>query len=213
MAKGEAPGNQAATRGRIREYSGPLGVLASGTLGMVLLCIISVFALESPKAPTNVDIEPKNIVDLAVSNLNTVSALTMQAVTGFIPTSTITPTLTPQFTDTSLLVSNTPRFVTVTPTLPRRTRAPLPTATRTALAPTKTPAEHPTTSPTITYTPITPTLADTPITPTIITDTPIPPYPTDTATELPPATTEIPSDTPTDPPTIAADPPSETPTP
>src|SRR6266542_5118350 len=186
MAKAEAPGNQVATRGRIREYSGPLGVLASGTLGMVLLCIISVFALESPKAPTNVDIEPKNIVDLAVSNLNTVSASTMQAVTGFIPTSTITPTLTPQFTDTSLLVSNTPRFVTVTPTLPRRTRAPLPTATRTALpSPTKTPTDRPLD---ITYTPITPTPTDTPITPTIITDTPIPPYPTDTATELPPAT-------------------------
>jgi hypothetical protein len=170
---------------RLREYGGPLGVLLAGIVGFSLLCSVSAMAMSDLSNYSPVTIEPLNFVDLAVSNLETAAALTEQAVTVFVPTET--PTVVPTATHTASLTptpTDTPRrFVTITPTIPRRTRPP---ATPTSIPPTRTP--------------IPPT--STPIPPD--TDTPIPP---DTDTPIPPATdTPMPPPTDTEPP-----PPTDTP--
>lgn len=155
-----------ATRVKAREYTGPLGILAAGAIGLSLLCSVSAMAIGDLNRYIPVTFAPINIVDLAVSNFGTAAALTEQIVTVFVPTETLAPTstedpasLTPQATDTQR------HFVTITPTLARRTRVPtlavIASRTRTARPPTRTPF------PTRTRTPIPPTR----------TNTPIPPYP------------------------------------
>lgn len=188
-----------ATRGKAREYMGPLGILAAGAIGLSLLCSVSAMAMGDLNRYVPITLEPINIVDLAVSNFQTAAALTEQIVTAFVPTETLVPTstdsppsLTPQPTDTQR------QFVTITPTLPRRTRVPF-TAT---FVPSRTPTSRPPTA-TRTRTPVPPTVTRT-RTPTSIppTNTPTDIPPTETNTSLPP-----PSDTPV-PPTETSVPPS-----
>jgi len=181
-----------ATRTKAREYSGPLGILAAGAIGLSLLCSVSAMAMGDLSRYVPITLEPLNIVDLAVANFQTAAALTEQVVTVFVPTQTLVPTntdsppsLTPSLTDTPR------RFVTITPTLPRRTRVPF-TAT---LAPSRTPTRRP---PTATRTPV-PTTTRTLVPPTFTpsnTPTDLPP-PTDTNTVPPPPTD---TDTPQPPP-------------
>ena len=181
-----------ATRVRAREYTGPLGILAAGVIGISLLCSVSAMAMGDLNRYVSITLEPIKIVDMAVSNFQTAAALTEQIVTVFVPTETLVPTstdsppsLTPQPTDTQR------RFVTITPTLPRRTRVPF-TAT---FVPSRTPTSRPPTA-TRTRTPVPPTVTRT-RTPTSIppTNTPTDPPPTDTNTPVTP-----PTDPPTDPP-------------
>lgn len=208
------------SRPRAREYSGPLGILAAGALGLSLLCSVSAMAMGDLNRYIPVTLVPLNIFDLAVSNLETAAALTEQVVTVFVPTATLTavpteterPSLTPEPSDTPR------RFVTITPTIPRRTRepatptrvptstprptnTPAPTSTNT-LRPTNTPTAVPPTNtliPTDTRTPIPDT--NTPIpdtnTPVPDTDTPQPPPDTDTP-EPPPTQIAFPASNPTD---------------
>jgi hypothetical protein len=189
---------------RAREYTGPLGILAAGAIGLSLLCSVSAMAMGDLNRYVPRTFEPINLVDLAVANFETAAALTEQMVTVFVPTETLAPTstpvpasLTPQPTDTER------RFVTITPTIARRTRVPstpviVASRTPTSRPPTRTPLP-----PTRTNTPIPPpTDTNTPIPPPTDTNTPIPP-PTDTNTPIPPPTdpnTPIPPPTATDPP-------------
>jgi len=194
------------TRVKAREYSGPLGILVAGAIGLSLLCSVSAMAMGDLNRYISLTLVPINIVDLAVSNFGTAAALTEQIVTVFVPTETLAPTgtpvpasLTPQPTDTQR------HFVTITPTIARRTRI-APTAvivasrTPTVRPPTRTPF------PTATRTPIPPTAppTNTPIPPT---DTPQPPPDTDTP-QPPPDT-----DTPQPPDTDTPQPPADTDTP
>ena len=143
---------------RVRDYRGPLGVLAAGAIGLSLLCSVSVMAMSDLENQVRITIEPLNIVDFAVSNLNTAAAFTQQAVTQFVPTPTLVPTNT---SAPSVVPSDTPRhFVTITPTLPRRTREPLNTQPPVPPARTNTPLPPPTKTlvpPTLTPVPDTPT--------------------------------------------------------
>ena len=197
---------------KAREYSGPLGILAAGALGLSLLCSVSAMAMDDLNRYIPITIEPLNLVDLAVSNLETAAAFTEQVVTAFVPTETLTPipptstaSLTPQPTDTQR------RFVTITPTRTRRPRIP-PTGTNVVPSQTATtaPSRIPTHTPSRT---LIPTLTNTPITPTP-TDPPtltLPPTVTDAPTAtVQPTVTDVPN-TPTDPPT-ATEPPTEIPT-
>src|SRR5512134_4188890 len=101
------PPSRSKTRVKAREYSGPLGILAAGALGLSLLCSVSAMAMGDLNRYISITLEPISILDLAVSNFGTAAALTEQVVTIFVPTETITPSstpvpasLTPQPTDT-----------------------------------------------------------------------------------------------------------------
>ena len=182
---------------------GPLGILAAGAIGISLLCSVSAMAMGDLNRYVSITLVPLNIVDLAVANFQTAAALTEQVVTAFVPTETLVPTstdsppsLTPEPTETQR------RFVTITPTLPRRTREPF-TATT---VPSRTPTPRPPTR-----TPVLPTATRT--------RTPIPP-PTFTATNTPiPPTTSVPptdppatdTNTPIPPPTDTLEPPTDPP--
>lgn len=170
---------------RAREYTGPLGILAAGAIGISMLCGVSAMAMGDLNRYVPITLEPINLVELAVANFQTAAALTEQVVTVFVPTQTLVPTstdgppsLTPQPTDTQR------RFVTITPTVARKTRTPiiLPSRTATTRPPTRTPTPiPPTATRTRTPTPI-PTDTDTSIPPT----TPV--YPIlPTTTETPPS--------------------------
>lgn len=189
---------------RAREYSGPLGILAAGAIGLSLLCSVSAMAMGDLNRYIPVTLEPISIVELAVANFQTAAAYTEQAVTVFVPTETLIPSrtpvpasLTPQPTDTQR------RFITITPTLPRRTRVP---STAVIIVASRTPTRPPTLVPTRTRTNTPPpTRTDTPIPPT---DTPLP-----TLTQEPPTPTEEPQPTATnEPQPTATDPPTEVPT-
>ena len=192
MAKAETFGKplikKDGTSASLRDYTSLLGVVAAGILGMSLLCITSAIALSNPDPANPIVLEPASIVDMAIQNLNTVSALTVQAVAVSIdstPTLSATAIAAPQ-TLTSSAFPTLPRF---TSTATRRPRA---TSTPTHVPPTNTPRPP-------TNTPI-----------PSPTNTPIPPPPTHTNTAIPP-TTESPVVYPTDEPT-ATDPPTVEPT-
>lgn len=184
---------------------GPVGILAAGAIGISLLCSVSAMAMGDLNRYVSITLVPLNIVDLAVANFQTAAALTEQVVTAFVPTETLVPTntdsppsLTPEPTETQR------RFVTITPTLPRRTREPftattVPSRTPTPRPPTRT--QIPTATRTRTPTPRPPTFTATNI-PNTPTDTSVPPTdppPTDTNTPVPPPPTDT-SAPPTDPP-------------
>ena len=193
------------TRPRARDYSGPLGILAAGAIGLSLLCSVSAMAMGDLNRLVSATIVPLNLVDLAVSNLETAAALTEQVVTVFVPTETLQPTSTLSFTP---LPSDT-NTATLVPTrgLPTRTPTRRPREAPTT-APTRRPSatatRHPTTIPSRTSTPIPPpTRTNTPV-PTV-TNTPQP-----TATDVPPPTaTDVPPPTATNvpPPTATNVPP------
>ena len=173
---------------RAREYSGPLGILAAGAIGLSLLCGVSSMAMGDLNRYIPITLEPINLVDLAVSNFGTAAALTEQVVTIFVPTETLVPTGTPVPASLTLQSTDTPRrFVTITPTATRRVRATLTavaaaTRTPTPKAPTRTPTDRPIITPTRTRTPIppdpdTPTPTPATIYPDPATSTPVTPYP------------------------------------
>jgi hypothetical protein len=164
---------------KIRDYRGLLAVFVAGAIGISLLCSVSGMAIEDLRQSTTaLALQPADIVNAAVSNLNTAGALTMQAFAELIPTST--PTLRPTHTVTSFPTTVAPlptAFRFPTSSEPTRTRRPRPTRipTGTAVPPTLTPVPTATDAPTATLvdtvTPIdTETLIPTPID----TDTPIP---------------------------------------
>jgi len=168
---------------KVRDYRGLLAVFVAGALGIGLLCSVSGMAIQDLNESANgVALQPGDIVDSAISNLNTVGALTMEAFAELMPTST--PTIRPTQTVTSIPTTVAP----LTPTAFRfpdsgpvtRTRRPRPDATNTAVPPTRTPVPP-------TDTPV-PTDTDTPIPDPTDTDTPtpIPPPDTDTPTPEPP---------------------------
>lgn len=189
MAKAETFGKSVISRDgtgtSFRDYTGLLGVVAAGILGMSLLCITSAIALSSP-ASTPIVLEPASIVDLAVNNISTVSALTVQALSNISVEST--PILLPTETLTASPTINGPVVVpSSTKPPPTRTRPPRATSTSTPKPPTKTsvpptntslppPTKTPLPPPTNTFTPLPPpTNTDTPV--PIDTDTPIPTTP------------------------------------
>jgi hypothetical protein len=173
-------------RVKAQEYSGPLGILAAGVLGLLLLCGVSAMAMGDLRRYIPVTLQPISIVELAVSNFETAAALTEQMVTVFVPTETLVPTGTPVPASFTPVPTETQRrFVTITPTFTRRAR---PTLTA-VIPPTRTPTSRPTRTPTR-----------------------IPPTATRTRTPIPP--TLPPTLTPTDPPTVPpTDPPTDTPQP
>lgn len=209
MAKADTLGKQTllkdGTGTSLRDYTSLLGVVAAGILGMSLLCITSAIALSAPNQPTPIVLGPGSIVDLAVNNINTVSALTVQAL------STIsfeeTPILLPSRTPTSSPTVTASAFV-VAPTQrqPTRTREPRIPPTSTPRPPTRTAIPLTRTSAPPTNTNVPPTVTPIPDTPTSIPDSPTPVPPT--ATSEPP-TSEPPTAT-SEPPT-SAPPPSDTP--
>jgi len=173
---------------KIRDYRGLLAVFVAAALGIGLLCSVSGMAIQDlNESTTGVDLAPGDIVDAAVSNLNTVGALTMQAFAELIPTSTPTrpPTITssPSITVTPLTPTAF-RFPTVSE--PTRTRRPRPDPTNTPVPPTRTA--------------VPPTRTDTPVPTNTLrptnTPTDIPPSPTDT--QEPTNTIPPPTDPPTD---------------
>lgn len=173
---------------KIRDYRGLLAVFVAGALGISLLCSVSGMAIQDlNESTTAVALAPGDIVDAAVSNLNTAGALTKQAFAELIPTST--PTLRPTITSSpkATVAPITPTvFRFPTSSEPTRTRRPRPDPTKTEIPPTRTPV------PTWTDSPVpptdTPTDTSTPIPPPTDTDTPIPPPP-DTDTPEPTETT------------------------
>ena len=160
---------------KAREYAGPLGILAAGAIGFSLLCSVSAIAMSDLHSHIDVTVQPVNIVDLAFSNIETVAALTQQAVTAFVPspslvpTNTFSATLTPLPSNTSSNTSTPPRFITATPTVTRRARPPF-TAT---FVPTKTATHIPPPTKTNTHVPP-PTFTASPVPPPTDTDTPFP---------------------------------------
>ncbi len=180
---------QKVPRVKAQEYSGSLGILAAGVLGLVLLCDVSAMAMGDLRRYIPVTLQPISILDLAVSNFETAAALTEQMVTVFVPTETLVPTGTPVPASFTPVPTETQRrFVTITPTFTRRAR---PTLTAVIL-PSRTPTSRPTRTPT--RIPPTATRTRTPVPPTIPpTNTPMP---TDTDTPIPPDTnTPVPPDT------------------
>jgi hypothetical protein len=170
-----------ASRVKIRDYRGLLAVFVAAALGISLLCSVSGMAIQDlNESTTAVALQPADIVEAAVSNLNTAGALTKQAFAELIPTSTAT--LRPTQTATSTVAPLTPtvfKFPTVQE--PTRTRRPRPDPSNTSVPPPDTPLPPPTRTPT----PIPPT--DT-LPPPTATDTDIPP----TDTDIPPTDTDIP---------------------
>lgn len=187
----------------IKQYAGPLTVLGAGAIGFSFFLIVAAAALTDPRTPTEsqINLEPQNIVDSAVSNINTMAALTVESVSQYIPTATITPSPSNVPTD-----AESPTYTaTVRPTRtrlpPTRTREPSDSLPRTA---TSVPTLISTTTslPTLTDTPL-PTFTETPDPPTNTpdpTDTPVPtdtPEPEPTNTDEPLPTLQLPADVPT----------------
>ena len=183
MAKAEAFGkpviNRDGTGTSFRDYTSLLGVVAAGILGMSLLCITSAIALSSPNQSTPIVLEAGSIVDLAVSNINTVSALTVQALDISIEsTPLLFPSKTPTYTPSSP-TAIPPVISSATKPPPTKTRVPrIPSTSTPQPPPTRTPLPPPTNTrlppPTNTFTPLPPPS---------VTNTPLPPA--DTVTPIP----------------------------
>ena len=120
-------------------------MLGAGILGFSLFCLVAAAALTDPRVPNVSDIQPQNIVDSAVSNINTMAALTVVVITQYVspPTDTVTPSPVPTITDTN--TATRPPTRTLPP--PTRTRKPGSTATPTKV-PTNTSTKEPTNTPT-----------------------------------------------------------------
>ena len=195
---GKPPIRRDGTSASLRDYTSLLGVVAAGILGMSLLCITSAIALSNPDPANPIVLEPAGIVDMAIQNLNTVSALTVQAVAVSIDDSTPTPRATAIPPSPTLTASAFPTLPRFTSTVTRRPRA---TFTPTRVPPTSTPRPP-------TNTPLpspTRTLLPSP------TNTLIPP-PTFTATSEPPTATDQPPTATNEPPTATSEPPTDIPT-
>ncbi|HLF75496.1 MAG TPA: hypothetical protein VI524_14160 [Anaerolineales bacterium] len=188
-------------------YRGLLAVIAAGALGISLLCSVSSMAMQDLNVATAMALQPADVVDSFISNMNTAGAMTMQAFAEFVATPTVTASTVPTSTPTPTL-SVTPSKPSIFqfptsfgPTSTRRPRIrPSSTFTR---APTRTPTRTPVPTRTLTKTPLpsrtptvpsptpVPTQTDTPVPPP--SDTPLPP-PSDTP-EPPPSPTDVPPPT------------------
>ena len=122
-----------ATRVKLSAYRGLIWVFLAGALGISLLCSVSGMALQDLNIATAMALEPADVLDSVVSNLNTAAAMTLQAFSELEASST--PTRPPTSTITSSptsTVSNTPfAFQFITPRGPTSTRRPRPDPTDT----------------------------------------------------------------------------------
>src|SRR6185503_11215913 len=188
MAKLVAPGIQvqrqttAAPEARINQYVQLLWVVAAGGLGIGLLCVAASIGLADTNLSASAALQSRSIVDLAIANVNTAQALTVEAFSGLLPAPTAFPsdtaTLNPTFTITSIASLTPPVIASRTSILLTRTRRPgpgeaffFPTSTRTFL-PTYTKTSQPPPTHTLTFVP-TETSSPAP-SPTVITKTPRP---------------------------------------
>src|SRR5688572_19489472 len=111
MAKLVAPGIQvqrqttAAPEAPINQYVQLLWVVAAGGLGIALLCVAASIGLADTNLSASVALQSRSIVDLAIANVNTAQALTVEAFSGLLPELTAFPadtaTSNPTFTITS----------------------------------------------------------------------------------------------------------------
>lgn len=132
-----------ATANTPKDYAGLLWIFLASALGFSLFCATSAIALSDPTLPTPIAIEPRDIANLAFSNMNTVAALTVEAFQEMVATPTASPTSTPTPTLTLMQTASPTSSPTTTrtPFVPSRTptkeheepksTAILPTATRT----------------------------------------------------------------------------------
>jgi len=232
MAKLVAPGIQvqrqttAAPDTYLNQYVQLLWVVAAGGLGIALLCVAASIGLADTNSSASAALQSRGIVDLAIANVNTAQALTVEAFSAVLPALTTfpsnSPTVNPTLTITttaSFTPSVTASYTSISLTRTRRPGAGFIFGTSTqVILPTQTNTSQP--PPTSTMITI-PTQASTPSpVPTVITRTPRPtrtrtstpvPVPTDTltsvpTTEVPPPPTEIPPTTEISPPTTEVPP-------
>jgi len=236
MAKLVAPGIQvqrqttAVPEARINQYVQLLWVVAAGGLGIALLCVAASIGLADTNLSASAALQSRGIVDLAIANVNTAQALTVEAFSAILPALTAfpsnSPTVNPTFTITttasftpSVIASRTSISMTRTRRpgegffFPTSTQIFLPTHTNTSQPPptitmTFVPTETSTSSPVPTVSTKTPkptrTRTSTPVPPPTNTVTPVP------TTELPPPTTEVPPPTTEVPPPTTEVPPPTT---
>ncbi|HET9587770.1 MAG TPA: hypothetical protein VFO91_03180, partial [Anaerolineales bacterium] len=119
---------------KLRDYRGLLWIFLSGILGISLLCSVSGVAMQDLNIATAMALEPADVVEVFVENLNTAAAVTLEAFSELAATST--PTLVPTATVTSsppVTVANTRVLAFPFPTLagPTQTRRPRPDPTST----------------------------------------------------------------------------------
>src|SRR5687767_3327674 len=206
MAKAEAPRIEGVVVQRettappevnIKNYVDLLWVVGAGVFGFSLLCVTAGIALANPH--TSASLQPKNIIQIAIDQVNTAAVLTMEA----FPQNLITPTL---------VLSNTPTSSNLSPTV---VASITPTVTASATFAPRTSTQRPrqggnsnsnsqnipTLVPTQTSSPLPPTLTSSPNPSPTITNTPRPtrtrtPIPSPTNTPRPTRTrTPIPSPT------------------
>ena len=213
MAKAEAPRIEgivvqretktAPSEVNLKHYIDLLWVVAAGAVGVSLLCVTAGIALANPH--TSAVLQPPSIIQIAVDNVNTAAALTVEA----FPQELITPTLNPSNTQVPASLTFSPTVTLIPPTV---------TTTKTFIPITSTnrPRQvgNSNSNPVITPTWV-PTQTSSPLPPPTWTNSPIPP-PTDTNTPGPTRTprptrtrTPVPTDT-SAPPTDTAEPPTET---
>src|SRR5688572_4746139 len=228
MAKLVAPGIQvqrqtaAAPEAHLNQYVQLLWVVAAGGLGIALLCVAASIGLADTNSTASAALQSRSIVELAIANVNTAQALTVEAFSAVLPALTAfpsnSPTVNPTFTITTTASFTPPVIASRTSISLTRTRRPgegfsFATSTQ-ILLPTQTNTSQPSPTSTVTSIP-TETSTSSPV-PTVITRTPRPtrtrtstpvPAPTETVTsipttdvplpttEVPPPTTEIPPPT------------------
>src|SRR4026208_2498358 len=167
MAKLVAPGIQvqrqttAAPEARINQYVQLLWVVAAGGLGIGLLCVAASIGLADTNLSASAALQSRSIVDLAIANVNTAQALTVEAFSGLLPAPTAFPsdtaTLNPTFTITSIASLTPPVIASRTSIVLTRTRRPgeaffFPTSTQIFL-PTYTKTSQPPPTHTLTFVP------------------------------------------------------------
>ncbi len=231
MAKAEAPRmkgivvqreTSAPPEVNIKSYVDLLWVVGAGVVGVSLLCVAAGIALANPASAA---LQPQSIIQIAIANVNTAAALTMEA----FPQNLITPTVIPSNTLASNAISFSPTVTFLPPTITASaTFIPLTSTRRPGQGSNSNPnpSSTPTQAPTETSSPLppptltaVPTQTSSPVPPPTITDTPKPtktPKPTRTRTPIPPPTDTLvpPTDTLAPPPTdTAVPPPTDTSTP
>gem|GEM_PF-1034836 len=235
MAKLVAPGIQvqrqttAGQEAHINHYVQLLWVVAAGGLGIALLCVAASIGLADTNSSASAALQSRGIVDLAIANVNTAQALTVEAFSAILPALTAfpsnSPTVNPTITITTTASFTPSAIASRTSISLTRTRRPgegffFPTSTQIFL-PTQTNTSQPPSTITKTFVP-TGTSSPAP-TPTVkITKTPKPtrtptptPLPTNIVTpmpttEVPPPTTEVPPPTTEVPPPTTEVPPPTT---
>ena len=115
MAKLVAPGLQvqrqttAAPVTHLNQYVQLLWVVAAGGLGIGLLCIAASIGLADTNSSASAALQSRGIADLAIANVNTAQALTVEAFSVVLPGLTIFPSNSPTVNPT-LTITNTASF-------------------------------------------------------------------------------------------------------